>query len=165
MFRDGRRSNAGRKPNGIGRVVKLTLPEVIWGHIEKDAVNAGSMAQVITDVLIDHYGNEEMQVPASTQNGYAGLRREDGSKVVIALRDGKRTAIKNTCGRDWNWGYGGDGPSQLAGSILEHYFQDEDKADRYRQRFKWEVVADFKNAWEISNAEIELWLSKQAERG
>ena len=161
MFRGGKRPNAGKKRNGVGRAIKLTLPEVIWRVLENDAVEAGSMAKAISNVLIDHYGNEEMQVTTTVRNGYAGLRREDGSKVVISVHDGRRTLLKNTCGRDWNWGYGGGGPSQLAGSILEHYFKDNEKADQYRQRFKWEHVALFGDEWEISNDQIEQWLSNQ----
>lgn len=142
----------------------MTLPEVIWAHIDKEAERVGSTAQAITVALIEHYGYEEMQVSTTVQNGYAGFRREDGSKVVVSVCNGKQTLLENTCGRDWNWGYGGGGPSQLAGSILTHYFQDEEKADIFRQRFKWDYAARFEDEWEISNEEIRLWLDKQIEQ-
>ena len=38
------------------------------------------------------------------------------------------------------WGYGGSGPAQLALAILLEYLSQE-KAQKYHQQFKWEVIA------------------------
>jgi hypothetical protein len=58
---------------------------------------------------------------------------------------------------EFEWGYGGSGPAQLALALLLDYFNDEQKAMAYHQEFKREVVSQFNDMseWRLSGREIE----------
>ena len=54
---------------------------------------------------------------------------------------------------EFEWGYGGSGPTQLAMAILAEYLGDDPMAVRLHQAFKWSVIAKFKRAgWRCRRA-------------
>lgn len=59
---------------------------------------------------------------------------------------------------EFNWGYGGSGPAQLALALLLDATGDPQTAEAFHQRFKWEKVAKFGDAWQITTGEIMVWL-------
>jgi len=59
------------------------------------------------------------------------------------------------------WGYGGSGPSDLALSILNNYFEDDlDKALDIYQAFKFDKIT-LMNKWEwiLGKVEIDEWIN------
>lgn len=60
-----------------------------------------------------------------------------------------------------NWGYGGSGPADLALSILTHYLGNSEVVDRLYQSFKWDIIANLKDRWVLTGAEIAAWLREQ----
>jgi len=60
----------------------------------------------------------------------------------------------------FNWGYGGDGPAQLAlGLLLDA--TDEETARKYYQDFKWDIVANWGDKWQITEQEIKDWVKRE----
>ena len=76
----------------------------------------------------------------------------------------------------FNWGYTGEGPANLALSILADYFEEMPllgearrevyQAWKYHQNFKMDFVAWFDHkSWKISSWAIAAWLQEQQEAG
>jgi hypothetical protein len=63
----------------------------------------------------------------------------------------------------FEWGYGGSGPADLAHSILADVLGRMPGPDLY-QSFKSDFVANWSNAWSITEAEIQNWLLQPVER-
>lgn len=61
----------------------------------------------------------------------------------------------------FNWGYGGSGPAQLALGLLLEATRDETVALRDYQDFKWEVVANLSDAWELTEKSILDWVAER----
>ena len=61
----------------------------------------------------------------------------------------------------FNWGYGGSGPAQLALGLLLDVTSDENLSLRYYQQFKWEIVADLQDTWELTEVCISAWIEQQ----
>lgn len=60
------------------------------------------------------------------------------------------------------WGYEGSGPAQLALALLVDALQDVDLALRWYQEFKREVVAIWKDSWQISERDIRAFIEARA---
>jgi hypothetical protein len=88
---------------------------------------------------------------------YEGLRKFRRTKVTV---DGHplraRLDLRSHSPAEFEWGYGGSGPAQLALAILaDHLGNDEDALNLY-QRFKWVVVAEFPHcSWTLTGSEID----------
>ena len=60
----------------------------------------------------------------------------------------------------FEWGYMGSGPSDLALSILsDYFFFDTAKAEEHYVNFKSRFVQHWKATWQISEKEIEEWIT------
>ena len=61
---------------------------------------------------------------------------------------------------EFNWGYVGSGPAQLALALLLDATGDPEIALRYHQDFKWQVIAGFPidETWDLTDQEIHAWL-------
>ena len=68
-------------------------------------------------------------------------------------------ALMNHSPNGFNWGYGGSGSAQLALALLFKATGDKELALQHYQDFKWEIVANFKNKWQLSADEINQWLN------
>ena len=62
---------------------------------------------------------------------------------------------------DFNWGYGGTGPSNLAHQILLDYTGDPELASEYAYWFTIDIIADLPDRWEFTGAHVERWLQAQ----
>ncbi len=98
---------------------------------------------------------------------YAGVRINGGCGGQLVTKDddilmpGPSRSIYNHSS-EFNWGYGGSGPAQLALAILYDVTGDKELSVRLHQEFKWQVVAGWGDKWEISSEEIEQWVKKNA---
>ncbi len=97
--------------------------------------------------------------PVSSRT-YTGKRDIDGAEVTV---DGKpldpRLDIHTFTSRGFEWGYEGDGPSQLALAILVEHFADDEQAKTECAAFMSRVVAYFSNEWEMTSADIDVALT------
>lgn len=58
----------------------------------------------------------------------------------VKLNPAKSQKLFNHSSDDFNWGYGGSGPAQLALAVLLE-LTDEESAIAIYQRFKWSVIS------------------------
>ena len=81
---------------------------------------------------------------------YQGLMNEvDSEAQVYRVTDdhnvtyplNPRFDLRNHSPTGFQWGYGGSGPAQLALAILADHLKDDDKAQRFYQAFKFQVIA------------------------
>ena len=77
---------------------------------------------------------------------YRGTREADGCKVVIlqdtraARRLPMRLKLANHSPTGFEWGYGGIGSGAIALALLADALDDDERALRLHQRFKWRVI-------------------------
>lgn len=67
-----------------------------------------------------------------------------------------RLRSHSPCG--FEWGYGGSGPAQLALALILDVTGDAALALRTYQWFKWAVVVNWGERWQITAAQVRLWL-------
>ena len=105
---------------------------------------------------------------------YKGTRSAVGGTVTVQPDQGKaytlpwRLDLWNHSPTGLNWGYGGLGPAQCALALLADHLEDDRKAVKLHQPFKWAVIArlPIDKPWEltseqISDVIIELLASKE----
>ena len=95
---------------------------------------------------------------------YEGHRTGEGAHVERKVRKGENWETASLPPRldlgyhspsGLEWGYGGSGPAQLALALLADALQDDERALRIYQRFKWEVVTSLPDTdWQLSTEEI-----------
>lgn len=89
---------------------------------------------------------------------YTGTRPAEGS--VIVRVDGKKLRVRldlfNHSPDGFEWGYGGSGPAQLALAILADLLEDDERAVRLHQDFKWAVITPLPqhSDWTLSAAQV-----------
>ena len=88
---------------------------------------------------------------------YEGVRRWHATAVTV---DGKRLRprldLRSHSPAEFEWGYGGSGPAQLALAILADHLEDDEQALNLYQRFKWAVVAGLPRLrWVLTGRQIE----------
>ena len=105
---------------------------------------------------------------------YQGTRTPAGCMVTV---DGEpldpRLDLRDHSPTGFNWGYSGSGPTQLALAILAHHFTRDDSVRVYcqapkridlalgsYQAFKWDVISNLPDTWEITSAEIDTFLDE-----
>jgi hypothetical protein len=88
---------------------------------------------------------------------YTGRRRFSATKVTVDGRPLRfRRDLRSHSPAEFEWGYGGHGPAQLALAILADHLDDDQAALNFYQRFKWNVVAEFPhNSWTLTSDEID----------
>ena len=64
----------------------------------------------------------------------------------------------------FDWGYDGDGPSQLALAVLLHHTGDEQRSLKHYEDFKDYRVARWDNTWWLGDAELKNWLKDRERR-
>ena len=86
---------------------------------------------------------------------YAGDRTIDGIIVTVDGVDlDPRTDIRQFTDLGFEWTYEGAAPQQLALAILAAHLADESRALALSEAFMREVVANFDNTWEMSDADV-----------
>lgn len=84
-----------------------------------------------------------------------------GNEKAVVLSASASQALMNHSPNGFNWGYGGSGPSQLALGLLLEVTSDSNLSLRYYQDFKWEIVANLSDTWELSEVSILAWIQEQ----
>jgi hypothetical protein len=88
---------------------------------------------------------------------YEGLRKLRRTKVTVDGRPLRaRLDLRSHSPAEFEWGYGGSGPAQLALAILANHLGNDKEALNLYQRFKWAVVAEFPHrSWTLTSGEID----------
>lgn len=87
-------------------------------------------------------------------------------RTLEVFIDGRRIDLKKSLKvicispSGFNWSYAGAGPGQLALAILLE-FTSEDKALRYFEDFKWEIIANLPEADFEIDFDVEQWIDKK----
>ena len=96
------------------------------------------------------------------------IRGERRKSEVVVTADGapldwrSSLAVRNHSPTGPAWGYGGSGPAQLALVILLAV-TDEATAERFYQRFKWDVIAPIEaDRWALDSGDVLGWLQSAA---
>jgi hypothetical protein len=91
---------------------------------------------------------------------YAGGRSLAGAEVTV---DGKnldpRFDLKRLSPTGFEWTYVGNGPAQLALTLLADHLGDDARALVLYQPFMRAVVAELDNSWELTSADIDAALA------
>ena len=110
--------------------------------------------------------DDSIIITPTITDGYAGARGPDGTVKVVRIRSGQQTPLKGRwrhtgiASGEFNWGYGGSGPADLARSIIADALGIIDPA--IYQEFKREFVAGWGDRWEISLEQVRAWAEKRA---
>jgi len=87
----------------------------------------------------------------------------EGGKEPRSLDIGPSLKLVNHS-PEFNWGYVGSGPAQLALALLLDATGDPEAALHYHQDFKWQVIADFPidKTWNLTDHEIHAWIAHRS---
>ena len=90
-------------------------------------------------------------------NRYEGRRRWRATKVTVNGRPlDPRLDLRSHSPAEFEWGYGGSGPAQLALAILADHLADDRQALDLYQRFKWTVIAELpRHSWTLTGRQID----------
>ena len=83
-------------------------------------------------------------------------------EIVILFPKASRKLVDNS--DDFQWGYGGSGPAQLALALLLDATGDTEIALRYYQQFKDEYVSIWLDRWGLTRDMIREWVKIQEEK-
>ena len=96
---------------------------------------------------------------------YEGKRRLFAAKVTVDARPLRfRRDLRCHSPAEFEWGYGGSGPAQLALAILADHLENDEEALNLYQRFKWQVIAELpRHHWTLTSQEIDQVLQSLRE--
>lgn len=110
--------------------------------------NRGSI--IYSGWRVQDYGDNEAQTRVTVEK----FRIERSLDWRLDLRNHSPTGLE--------WGYAGSGPSQLALAILADYLEDDQRALRLYQPFKFDKIQNLPHSrWMITDQEIDLWLREK----
>jgi len=97
---------------------------------------------------------------------YEGRRRFHRTKVMVDGRPLRaRLDLRSHSPAEFEWGYGGSGPAQLALAILADHCGNDEEALNLYQRFKWVVIAELpRHGWALTTREIDQALEQFREQ-
>ena len=116
------------------------------------------------------YHADQDQIPPQ-EWAYRGIRRSVPSPYLDrrcggyrstphVTRNGDQLLPPSGDADDFNWGYPGNGPSNLAHAILLDYTANEELAERMASWFKEDIIALLPDSWAFTGAHIDRWLVK-----
>ena len=90
------------------------------------------------------------------------MKRYEGRRAFHAVEvtvDGDsldpRLDLRNHSPTEFEWGYGGSGPAQLALAVLADHLNDDEQALNLYQRFKWSVIAELpRHHWILTSRDV-----------
>ena len=87
---------------------------------------------------------------------YEGWREEGIAEVTVEGDPlDPRFDLSNHSPNEFEWGYGGSGPAQLALALLADHIGSDEEAVRLHQEFKWAVAAKLPHSrWTLTSAQI-----------
>lgn len=89
--------------------------------------------------------------------------RREGAVALVTVNGqtlNPRLELRNHSPTGFEWGYGGNGPAQLALAIVSDHLGDDPKATELYQQFKWAVVANLPaRRWRLNTEEIKAVLA------
>jgi len=95
-------------------------------------------------------------IPFAEYRGF--IDPSEGPKVVRVVKGGEtplplRLDLDNHSPSGFAWGYGGSGPAQLALALLADVLDDDERAIRLHEQFKWRAIAPLpmNEGWTISS--------------
>ena len=97
---------------------------------------------------------------------YEGRRRFFATRVTVDGRSLRfRRDLRCHSPAEFEWGYGGSGPAQLALAILADHLGDDEQALNLYQRFKWAVIAGLpRHCWRLTGHQIDQALQSIREQ-
>jgi len=97
---------------------------------------------------------------------YEGKRRWHGAIVTVdGRRLNPRLDLRSHSPAEFEWGYDGSGPAQLALAILADHCGNDELALNLYQRFKWEVIAVLpRYQWTLTGRQIDVALESILEQ-
>lgn len=96
---------------------------------------------------------------------YSGERRPGGCYVTVNGEPlDARLDLRNYSGSDFEWGYDGGGPRQLALAIVADHFADEQAALQHHEKLLLNVLVGLRDdQWSLTTGEVESALSDVVE--
>jgi hypothetical protein len=101
---------------------------------------------------------------------YLGVRSRgaDGNAVTVSvIEDGvarslpPRLDLRDHPAGSLEWGYGTDGPAQLALAVLADATGSDDYAVRHFHRFRLEIVSNLPwREWKLTEAQVRAWINE-----
>ena len=93
---------------------------------------------------------------------YEGRRRLFNTRVTVGGSQlKKRLDLRSHSPAEFEWGYGGSGPAQLALALLADHLDNDEEALNLYQRFKWAVIARLSlHHWTLTSDQIEEALQR-----
>ncbi len=96
------------------------------------------------------------------------MKRYEGKRAFHAVEvtvNGEpldpRLDLRNHSPTEFEWGYSGSGPAQLALAILADHLGDDEQALNLYQQFKWAVIAGLpKHGWILTGRDIDVALQR-----
>ena len=77
-----------------------------------------------------------------------------GTIILLPLRND----LRNHSPDGFSWGYNGSGPAQLALALLADATGSDEKALKYYQRYKAEIVSRLPENWELPIKAVSSWV-------
>ena len=107
----------------------------------------------------NRYGNEDEKRYEGRREGYAVIVTVNGRRL------NPRHDLWNHSPTEFEWGYGGSGPAQLALAMLADHCGNDEQALNFYHRFKWAVIAELPGCrWTLTSGEIDHVLQTLQER-
>jgi hypothetical protein len=102
---------------------------------------------------------------AAGEQGHWAVEVFDPDGTFEELDPAPSLAVRNHSPTGYGWGFGGSGPAQLALALLVDAVGVE-RATRFYQRYKFDVVAQWPQSceWTTSAEEIRQWVADQERR-
>ena len=99
--------------------------------------------------------------PSGHQPVYRVVMNGDNEVIAKGLLSPEPSREVNDYSTDFNFSYGGSGPTQLALALLLDATGDPEEAQQHCADFVYDFVTQWKDTWQITDQEIKDWLVMQ----
>lgn len=142
--------------------IKSKVEEMLrhLGAISEDECEVCRQKTIATGIMLAS-GEKVVTYSGKRVDGGAGgqiVLRHDPLENILMLSPEPSRELWNHS-QEFNWGYGGSGPAQLALALLFDVTGDRDLSVQLHQRYKWEQVAAWGDEWQTTSQEIRAWVT------